>query len=281
MNGSRSPITKGMAGFQPASRSILVRRFSKWGSLFLACLLLLSLAGFAHSEDKKSQLTPVIIAIAPLELTPGVNTTLHVRGLQLDTATDVRFSGTLTTFAAQIKEKKKADLPNGLEAKEIGDTQIEVALTVPAELPVGSVHFKVVTPEGETSEHEIRVLNASDILEEKEPNDGLRTAQPLEAGKILRGSIKADKDVDVFKITGQAKQCLRIAVHAATLGSLLDGVLTLLDSRGNILAVCDDANGSRDPELNFTPPADGSYYVCLQDAHDRGGLWHVYELEVK
>ena len=64
-------------------------------------------------------------------------------------------------------------------------------------------------------------------------------------------------------------------------GSLLDAVLTLFDAHGHILATCDDTADSHDPQLRAELPADGAYFLALNDAHDRGGAWHNYELTVK
>ena len=231
--------------------------------------------------DEKKQTGPVITAIAPLEIVPGTTVTLHIRGLRLDTAAGITFAGEGTPLTVQIKEKKKADLLNGLEAKDIGDTQVEASVTVPADLPVGTVRFTVTTPDGTTPSHDLRVAEAATLIEEKEPNDGFQSAQPLEFGKTLRGSIKADKDVDVFQFKAQAKQCIHAEVRAARLGSLLDGVLNLFDARGNLVATCDDFAGGRDSQLDVTLPADGKYFLTVQDAQDRGGIWHAYELELK
>ena len=61
--------------------------------------------------------------------------------------------------------------------------------------------------------------------------------------------------------------------------------LTLFDQRGNIVAVNDDAqviNGTqetKDSKIISTLPA-GKYFICLQDAHDRGGPAHPYRLTV-
>src|SRR5262249_33560362 len=157
----------------------------------------------------------------------------------LDTATEVSFTST-PAIAALIKEKKKADLPNGLEAKDIGDTQVEATLTVPAELGPGTVIFKVVTPAGVTASPDLRVVAKESTVEEKEPNNGFHNAQSLELGKTVRGVIQADKDVDVFQFDGCVGQHLVAEVRASRLGSLLDSVLTLFDAHGNLITSNDD-----------------------------------------
>ena len=232
-------------------------------------------AAHLHAEDKKPD-APRITAIAPLDLIPGQETTLRIRGVKLSNATEVRFPG---AFKAEIKEKKAADIPNGLEAKDVGDTQLEVKLTVPADLPAGPLALSVVTPDGTTAPRELRVLDAANCVDEKEPNGSLREAQTIEPGKTVRGTIKEDKDVDVFQFTGKSGQRIAAEIFAARGASLLDSVLTLLDARGHQLACADDTLTS-DPQLTLTLPADGPFFLIVQDAHDRGGPWHSYELTV-
>ena len=125
------------------------------------------------------------------------------------------------------------------------------------------------------------VREAATLVEEKEPNGGFAEAQPIELGRTIRGSVKEDKDVDVFQFSGHQKQNVLAEVSASCCGSLLDAVLTLFDARGHILATCDDTPESHDPQLRLALPADGIYFLALNDAHDRGGAWHNYELTVK
>ena len=242
--------------------------------------LLMLLPSFAPAEEKKDP-GPVITAIAPLEVVLGTKVTLHIRGLRLDTATEVSFVDAPAKIAVALKEKKKTEVPNGLEAKDIGDTEATVELTMPSELTAGTLTFRVITADGPTATHSLRVAAAADLIDEKEPNNGFHQAQELPLEKTLRGAIGQEKDVDVFRFEGKAKQVFCAEVRAARLGSLLDAVMTLFDAQGHLLATCDDANGSRDPQLSFTLLVDGQYYLSIQDAQDRGGSWHCYELEAK
>jgi len=233
-------------------------------------------AGPVSAQEKKPDV-PRITAVAPFDLLPGKETTLKIRGVKLSNATEVRLPGGLK---AEIKEKKAAEVPNGLDAKDVGDTQLEVKFTVPADAPAGPFALSVVTPEGLTAPREMRVLVAANCVDEKEPNGGLREAQPIELGKVLRATIKEDKDVDVFQFTGRSGQRVAIEVFAARGASLLDSTVTLMDARGHVLASADDS-ATRDSQLSHQLPADGPYFLTVQDAHDRGGPWHGYGLTVK
>ncbi|MEP6956648.1 MAG: PPC domain-containing protein [Chthoniobacterales bacterium] len=243
-----------------------------------AIAVLLATRGAAFTEDKQPE-APRVIAVAPFGVISGEQATLRIRGAKLSNATELRFDDAPAGLSAEIKEKKAAEIPTGLDAQAVGDTQIEVKLNVPADLHVRSVNFRVVTPDGTTAPRELRVLNATDCVEEIEPNGGLREAQPLALGQTLRGTIKEDKDVDTFRILGKAGQRLTADIVAAQGASFLDSLLTLYDGQGHPLASNDD-HTLRDSHLVFQLPADGAYLLTVQDAHDRGSLWHTYLLSI-
>ncbi|MHA3771761.1 PPC domain-containing protein [Verrucomicrobiota bacterium sgz303538] len=257
------------------------RECQKTFTCLLSALVLSLYSGTAVAEDeKKPDGPPKITAVAPLEIVAGATTSLRVRGLLLGDATELRVADA-PTIAVEMKEKKKADVPNGLEAKKVGDTQVEAAMKVPADFPAEKLRFCVVTPKGTTEWKEIRVVQAAALVEEKEPDNGFREAQCIEPGSTVRGVIKEDKDVDVFRVEGHRGKRLQIEIFASRGGSLLDPTLMLFDAQGHLIASGDDeSTDDRDARLNILLPANGVYFVSITDANDRGGEWHSYTLAV-
>ena len=102
-----------------------------------------------------------------------------------------------------------------------------------------------------------------------------------ESGKTVRGNISQDKDVDVYQFAGKSGEKIRAEIIASRAGSLMDGLLMLYNAQGVLLAQEDDSATSRDPEVNFTLPADGIYFLVVSDSHDRGGEWRSYELTLQ
>lgn len=235
---------------------------------------LVAVVATTTAQDKKD--VPRITAIAPMSVTAGSVANLVVRGLKLDSATEIRFPG-WPALKAELKEKKKAALPNGLEAKDVGDTQFEASVTFPADLPLGTLAVEVVTPAGTTETREISVVEAATRVDEKEPNNGFTEAQIFELGKTVRGQVKEDRDVDVYAVNVSTGQALLIEVTASRRSSMLDPLISIFDEKRRLLRVVDDAS-SRDPVLTFAVPSAGKYFIVLQDAGDRGGTWHNYEL---
>ena len=217
-----------------------------------------------------------VTAVEPAALIAGGTGTLKVRGFKLKDATEIRFPKAAGVKAA-IKEKKDAAQPAGLENKVVGDSQILAELILPADLSPGPLEYVIATPSGDVS-GKIPVVSAANVVEDKEPNNGFRESQKLEHGKSVRGSFQQDKDVDVYEFTGKAGEKLNVAVTGGST-LLMDASLTCYDSRGQFLAGADDAE-TRNPVLTLSPAGDGVVFICVTDAHDKGGEWHSYILTV-
>jgi hypothetical protein len=177
-----------------------------------------------------------------------------------------------------IKERKEAAAPAGLEVKQVGESQIVADLTLPADLPGGMLDYVVVTPAGEAAGRIIAIPQAA-VTDEKEPNNGFRNAQKLESGKAVRGSLQPDKDVDVFAYPARSGQKLKVGVTGGS-SLLMDATLACYDRSGHVLTVADDTDG-RNPSATLTATADGPVFLCVSDAHDKGGEWHSYLLTVE
>lgn len=237
---------------------------------------------FAQEQPEQ----PRIILAVPLAVSPGNSTTLTLRGLKLEETSRVVISGVEGLTELTLKKKEKTPLPSQVDAKEAGDTQVEVELSMPAGFVGAAVSIMLETPVGKTAPYELLVLPAGQPKAETEPNGGFRQAQALERGERIQGAIQQQRDVDVYRFSGKAGQPIVIEVVAHHRGSTLDGLLTLYDARGALLASADDvtASGSpplRDPVINCLLPADGQYFLTLIDAHDRGGPTHPYLLQIR
>jgi hypothetical protein len=239
-------------------------------------IAILTLGTPVIAQDRKKEVA-AITAVEPASLVTGGTATLKVRGFKLKEATELRFPKA-PGVKAEIKEKKDAGQINALENKITGDTQLLAELTLPADLPAGTLEFTIITPAGEAA-GKIPVLPAASAMDEKESNNGFREAQNLEPGKSVRGAIQGEKDVDVYAFSAKAGQKLKITVTGGST-VVMDVSLACYDAGGQFLAACDDAE-TRDPVLTLTAPAEGPVFLCVSDAHDKGGEWHSYLLTVE
>ncbi len=237
---------------------------------------MLCLTGTVQSQDAKA-ISPRVTAVEPAALVRGNAATLKLRGFELKQAKQLRFPSA-SAIAVVLKEAGDAPPAKGLDNNQVGGTQIVAEFTLPADLPTGLLDFVVTTPAGETS-GKIMVLAADAVLEEHEPNDGFRDAQPVRLGQSVRGAIPSDKDVDVFAFPARVGQSLRIAVTSG--GPLLmDAEVACYNERGQFLAAADD-DQTRDPVVTLTTTNDGSLLICVSSAHDVGGAWQSYWLTIE
>ena len=216
---------------------------------------------------------PVARYTIPLSIPAGPKAKLVLRGVKLDTATEVKAdAGTL-----KITRKGKVTPPTNYPAEKIGDSEVEIELDLPADFKGEAVKFTVVTPGG-TSEP-VSVPLGKGAVTEKEPNDGFATAQELTLPTTVDATIGREKDVDVFKVTGKKGQKLSIA--AKSFGSPADLLFSVYDANRQVLLTVDDVGGNPDPSGELTLPADGVYYISVIEAHDLGGTGFGYRLTLK
>lgn len=123
---------------------------------------------------------------------------------------------------------------------------------------------------------------------EKEPNDSIEAAQPVAPPVIINGRVDRPGDWDVFRVEGRAGQRIIAEVSARRLDSPVDSLLELTDAAGKRLALSDDHEDKADALkthyadslIDFTPTADGTYYLRLGDAQRAGGPEYAYRLRI-
>lgn len=102
----------------------------------------------------------------------------------------------------------------------------------------------------------------------------------------INGVIDVPGDTDTFTFEARAGEDITAEVTARRLGSPLDALLRLTDSRGNVLASNDDFKDKTfelmthhaDALLTITLPEDGVYQVQLLDAQQQGGPEWAYRM---
>jgi len=232
------------------------------------------------SEDKPPP-EPRVTALAPLAVSPGFSGEVRLRGVRFKDATEVRAEGPIRPEKIEIKEKKEAAAPGGVEASLAGDSEIVVDLVLPSDAPAGPLPLVVVVGDAAADAVTLMVCAADRLVTAGEPGQGFGTAVRIDFGQAVAGVIGGPREVDVYAVTAAAGQRLRASVKARAVASLLDPLLTVYDGRGHQLAVNDDAGvDDRDAALELTPTADGPVFLVVQDALDLGSQWHSYLLEV-
>ena len=91
------------------------------------------------------------------------------------------------------------------------------------------------------------------------------------------GQIDGTGDRDWFQFSASAGGSYNILLGGtgSGTGTLQDGLLTIYDERGNILATNDNAGPGGDALLNFTVPSSGIYYVVVESADQGTGTYQI------
>jgi len=107
------------------------------------------------------------------------------------------------------------------------------------------------------------------------------SAEPIDLPVVIRGNIGTGGEEDRFQFTAKKNEFVELVVDAASIGSPLDAWLKIEDPAGQQLARNDDAEGSRDPRLEWKAPTNGTFVLALGSVTHRGGKDFCYRLNVK
>lgn len=126
----------------------------------------------------------------------------------------------------------------------------------------------------------VRVSAFGNILEAEPNNDITKaTAAGQEIPLALNGVIQEKGDVDCFKFTAKKGTDYDVSVFARRLRSPLDSTLSIYDAKGGRVGNNDDS-GSPDSYLRWKAPADGEFFLQVNDHLLRGGPTFAYRVEI-
>jgi hypothetical protein len=126
----------------------------------------------------------------------------------------------------------------------------------------------------------IRVSEFPNVLEAPPNHDREHaTATELSPPLALNGVISQMGEEDWFRFKALKGVAVDVSVYARRLGSPLDSVVEVFDTKGRTLAANDDAVGA-DSALKFTPPETTNYFVRIRDTLGRGGRDFAYRIEL-
>lgn len=166
-----------------------------------------------------------------------------------------------------------------IEVKFLGDAAGEFAqkFKLPAEIQdefslvaESSGHF---APSGNL----FRLSDVGNSLE-VEPNNAREQATPAEFPTAFNGILQVNGDQDFFKFTAKQGQQFEVECYGRRIRSAIDPVMYLYNAAGAGIASNDDSRGP-DSYFRFAVPADGEYYLMVQDHLGQGGPEFVYRVE--
>ncbi len=240
----------------------------------------------AFAEDKPAEAPPAVeppqvIVATPLGAIAGETTKITLRGLRMDNATAVKLPELGEQAQIKFISAGKAAVPNGQNAAQVGDTEVVFDLKLPQGVAIGKTPLVVVGPAGESQPLGLLIDSLKNVVNEKEPNDGLKQSQQIQVGQTVAGLIHEGKNVDVFRFHAEANQTITCEIMATQLGSPADLQLMLFTPAGQLLATCDDVGDQRDPSLKARLPQTGDYLVVVMESQDSGGNNYPYRLTIR
>jgi hypothetical protein len=152
-----------------------------------------------------------------------------------------------------------------------------VEVTVPADPAVDAVQVAPRAPNGLYGWPVTLLASEHDEVVEQEPNNEPARANRVPVPGGITARFEQKNDVDYFVFAGKKGQRLTIAAQAEELGSPTEVYMAVKDAKGAQLAV---TNPMAAPRLDFTPPADGDYYVYVEHLLYAGGPAESYRVTV-
>ena len=219
-------------------------------------------------------------ALSTLAASPDVQAVLP-RGAQRGTDAELIFRGARLADANDILFYEPGIAVTKLESATAAEAKFHIQIAKDAK--IGQYPLRLRTATG-LSELRTFYVTPFPIVQEKEPNNDLPHAQPIELNTTVAGVIE-NEDVDTFIVESKKGQRLTAEVHgmrlANALGAMFDPYVAILDARRFILAESDDtALAKQDPIASAIVPADGKYYIQLRDTSYQGGGNFHYLLHV-
>ncbi len=220
----------------------------------------LSLAGAAFAQQVILP-TPRLLTTMPMGGQAGATVEVSITGEELDDVTDLLFS------TPKITAKPKLGANGKAEANKF-------VVTIAADAPVGVHDARFVSRLGVSSARAFTVGKLAEVTRAK-PNTSLEAALDLKLNSVCNAVMTA-RAVDFYSFAGEKGK--RVVIECATAGidSKLTPVLIVADAEGRDLVV-NRTSGL----LDFTPPADGKYFIKVHSLTFKGGPEHFYRLALQ
>lgn len=186
-------------------------------------------------------------SIRPRTCLPGQTTHVVLQGKDLSEALRV------ATNASGVK----------CEIEKIEPTQATVAITVPAEQPLGPLPLWVVA-HGAAIQTRTLLIDDLEAVADNGANHSRETAQEIPTLASVEGVCDASTS-DFYRIHVAAGQRVAFEVHTQALHSVMDPVCRVLDSDGETLIQADDTNVGPDSRFSFQFPVEGDYWIEVHD----------------
>jgi len=166
-----------------------------------------------------------------------------------------------------------------LDVRFLGDPMGDIVqkVTLPANDPLFRLHCQTndgISPTG----FKCQIVDLQNVIESG-TNTAFTAATPGPTPAAFHGIVSKNGETKFFKLNVKKGQVFDIRCFARQLGSPLDTVLTLHDSKGSVFATNDDTGGP-DSYIRYTAPDDRELILGVQDHLKKGGNNYFFRIEV-
>ena len=199
---------------------------------------------------------PRLLTVMPMGGKIGTQVEVTITGENIEDVTELTFSTPKIT------------------AKPVTGTTNKFNVSIAADASVGVYDARVMSRLGVSSARAFSVNKLPEVTRTKASNS-VETAMPLPVGTICNATM-TKRAVDYYSFQGVKDKPVAIDCAAVGIDSRLTPVLILADARGRDLKV--NRTGGI---IDFTPRADGTYLIKVNDLTFQGGERHFYRLALQ
>ena len=162
----------------------------------------------------------------------------------------------------------------------VDDGRVRARISIPRDCPPGPQRLRLRTLHGLSELRTFRV-GLLEHAAETEPNNDPATAQAVTLPRTIAGVVKAE-DIDCYRFHLPAGGRISAAIDAIRLDQeMFDACLELFDSRGRVLAACEDhLLLGPDAMLAATVPVEGDYFLRVRESIYGGNDGCIYLLHL-
>jgi DNA-binding beta-propeller fold protein YncE len=207
---------------------------------------------------------PELAALAPRGAQRGATSRLRVSGKHL--AGELKLELDAAPLAAKIVEQDSAGAWAIVEA------------VLPGELQPGDYDLTATSAAGKSNAVRLHIDTLPQLVAAESDGAASLGETTLPAG--IWGDLHVPGDSDFVRFRAEAGQTIVFELTARSIGSKLNGVLTLTNSAGAVLASNNDYQEGEDPLLAHTFQEAGSYLLRVNDLTQAGSPEHYYRLTI-
>jgi hypothetical protein len=225
----------------------------------------------------------MVMSLKPIAVQVGTTTECEVQSRYTMLGTyQVFVGGSGVTAEVVPPEAPKEPAKPGEKPKEL--LKLKLRFNATAEAMPGVREFRLATPNGASTIGQLVVVR-DPVIAEVADNNSSDKAQAVTLPATLCGAIEKVEDKDYFKFTVAAGQsiafhvrCQRLQDKIHDLQAHADPMLTLMDTRGGVLAMSDNTFFA-DPFLSHTFEQAGDYLLEIRDVRYHGNVYWEYCIE--